>query len=135
MITLTFCLKRLPSLSRHDFQQYWWHRHAALVRELAPAMRLRRYVQLHTMPHTVNDLRRRGRGAPEEFDGIAVLTFDSVADLIAASDTPEGRIAVRRLVEDERKFIDLTRSPIWVNEEHVIVEGPGVDGSGARLSH
>jgi hypothetical protein len=51
------------------------------------------------------------------------MTWDSVADLIAGSETREGRDAARRLVEDERRFIDLARSPIWINEEHVVVGG------------
>lgn len=122
MITLTFCLKRLPHLSRHEFQRYWFQTHAPLVRELAPVLRIRRYSQLHTLPHTVNEMLRRGRGAPEEYDGIAVLTWDSLEDLIAGSSTPDGRIAGRRLAEDERRFIDLARSPLWVNQEHVVVE-------------
>jgi hypothetical protein len=122
MITLTFCLRRLPHLTSVEFQRYWRHRHALLVQELAPVLRIRRYAQLHTLPHPVNAMLRQGRGTPEEFDGIAVLTWDSVDDLIAASTTMQGREAGRRLVEDERRFIDLARSPLWINEEHVIVE-------------
>jgi uncharacterized protein (TIGR02118 family) len=123
MITLTFCLRRLSHLSRDDFQQYWWHHHGPLVREVAPALRVRRYAQLHALSHAVNEALRRGRGAPEPYDGVAVMTWDSVADLIAGSETREGRDAARRLVEDERRFIDLARSPIWINEEHVVVGG------------
>jgi uncharacterized protein (TIGR02118 family) len=111
----------LPHLSRHEFQRYWSQVHAPLVRELAPALRIRRYAQLHTLPHSVNEALRRGRGAPEEYDGIAVLTFDTLEDLIAGSATAEGRLAGRRLAEDERRFIDLARSPLWVNHEHVVV--------------
>jgi uncharacterized protein (TIGR02118 family) len=123
MITLTFCLRRLPHLSRAEFQRYWRERHAPLVVELSPALGLRRYTQLHALSHTVNALLRQGRGAPEEYDGIAVLTWDSVDDLIASAATPEGRAAGRRLVEDERRFIDHARSPLWVAEEHVVIGG------------
>ena len=130
MITLTFCVRRLPHLTAVEFQRYWRQRHALLVQELAPVLRIRRYAQLHTLPHPVNAMLRQGRGGPEEFDGIALLTWDSVDDLIGASTTLQGREAGRRLVEDERRFIDLARSPLWINEEHVIVDGavsaPGV---------
>lgn len=134
MITLTYCVRRLPHLTPAEFQRYWRERHAPLVQELAPALRIRRYAQLHTLPHPVNAMLRQGRGGPEEFDGIAVLTWDSVDDLIGASTTPRGREAGRRLVEDERRFIDLARSPLWVNEERVIIEtkseSPDVPGTG-----
>lgn len=132
MITLTFCLRRLPHLSRHEFQRYWYETHAPLVRELAPALRIRRYAQLHTLPHGVNEALRRGRGAPEEYDGIAVLTFDSLEDLIAGSATPEGRLAGRRLAEDERRFIDLPRSPLWVNQERVVLDDGAGDATAGR---
>jgi uncharacterized protein (TIGR02118 family) len=122
MITLTFCVRRLPHLTPAEFQRYWRQRHGPLVQELAPLLRIRRYVQLHTLQHQVNAVLRQGRGGPEEFDGIALLTWDSVDDLIAASTTHKGREAGRRLVEDERRFIDLARSPLWINEEHVILD-------------
>jgi hypothetical protein len=42
-------------------------------------------------------------------------------DLSAASSTEEGRAAAQALLEDERKFIDLTRSPLWLAEEHQLI--------------
>jgi uncharacterized protein (TIGR02118 family) len=123
MVKLTFCLKRQPHLSREEFQRYWLERHGPLVRELAGTLRVRRYVQTHTLDHAFNATVRRGRGAPEEYDGVAELWWDSFEDLTAPGATPEGRQAGRRLLEDERRFIDLTRSPVWIGEEHEIVGG------------
>jgi len=34
---------------------------------------------------------------------------------------PGAAEASTALLEDEKKFIDLARSPLWLNEEHVIV--------------
>lgn len=121
MIKLVFCVKRLPSLSREEFQRYWREQHAPLVREAAAALGVRRYVQVHTLTSPVNDGLRRGRGSPEEYDGVAELWFDSLESLAAAGATPEGRAAGRRLLEDERRFIDLARSPVWAAEEHPVV--------------
>ena len=42
-VKLVFCVKRLPHLSREDFQKYWRDRHGPLVREAAPALAIRRY--------------------------------------------------------------------------------------------
>jgi uncharacterized protein (TIGR02118 family) len=125
MIKLVFCVKRLPHLSREEFQRYWREQHAPLVREAASALGVRRYVQLHTLTSPVNEGLRRGRGGPEEFDGVAELWFESLEALAAAGATPEGRAAGRRLLEDERRFIDLARSPVWVAEEYAVVGGPG----------
>ena len=35
---------------------------------------------------------------------------------------PEAQNAFQEAVEDEMNFIDLERSPIWLGEEHVIIE-------------
>ena len=121
MITLVFCLTRAPHLSREEFQRYWRESHAPLVRAAAPALRIKRYVQTHTLTSPVNDALRRGRGGPEAYDGVAELWWDSLEDMTAAAATPEGRTAGRTLLEDERRFIDLARSPLWLAQERPIV--------------
>jgi hypothetical protein len=52
---------------------------------------------------------------------VAELWWDDVASLEAAASTTEGRAAARALLEDERTFIDLERSPIWLAREHEII--------------
>jgi len=121
MVKLVFCLTRLPHLSREEFQRYWRERHGPLVRESAKALGIRRYVQAHTLDTPLNDALRRGRDGPEAYDGVAELWFDSLEALAAAGGTPEGKAAGRRLVEDERTFIDLARSPVLIAAEHPIV--------------
>ena len=121
MVKLVFCLTRLPHLSREEFQRYWRERHGPLVREPAKALGIRRYVQAHTLDTPLNDALRRGRDGPEAYDGVAELWFDSLEALAAAGGTPEGKAAGRRLVEDERTFIDLARSPVLIAAEHPIV--------------
>ena len=56
-----------------------------------------------------------------EFDGVAELWWESMEDLAAASSTDLGRAAGRELLEDERKFIDLARSPLWLADEHQLI--------------
>ncbi len=122
MIKLVFCLRRLSHLSREEFQRYWLDSHGPLVRQLAPALGVKRYVQVHTVTSTFSEAMRRHRGAPEDFDGVAELWWSSVDDFARAGATKEGRDAGRRLLEDERRFIDLARSPIWFGEEHALVD-------------
>ena len=57
---------------------------------------------------------------------IALVSFDSLEALAAAAATDDGRLAGQSLLEDERRFIDLARSPLFLAEEHVII-GEGSD--------
>jgi uncharacterized protein (TIGR02118 family) len=121
VIKLTFCVRRAPHLTREEFQRYWRDSHGPLVRAAAPALRIKRYVQSHTLTTPVDEALRRSRGAPEPYDGVAELWWDSLEEFRAAGATPEGREAGRRLLEDERRFIDLAHSPLWLAEEHAVV--------------
>jgi uncharacterized protein (TIGR02118 family) len=130
MVKLVFCLRRSSHLSRADFQRYWRETHGPLVRRHAATLRIRRYVQVHTLEDALNDALRGTRGGPEAYDGVAELWWESRADLAAAIATPEGQRAGEELLEDERRFIDLARSPLWLAEEHPIVaEGAGPDAT------
>lgn len=121
MIKLTFCLRRLPSLTLAEFQDYWRHTHAPLVAERADVLNIRRYQQVHTADAVAlhDALRARNGGAPEPFDGVAELWWDSLEEMRANSD--EARQASADLLADERKFIDLPNSPMWIAEEHTVV--------------
>jgi uncharacterized protein (TIGR02118 family) len=121
MIKLTFCLHRLPELSRQAFQEYWFEKHAPLVAKHREALRIRRYVQLHSMTMDLNEAVRAGRSAPEMYDGVAQLWWDNLDSVVTAMSSPEGQVAGLALLEDERKFIDLSRSPLFFGEERVIV--------------
>ena len=121
MIKLSFCLHRLPHLTREQFQTYWFERHAPLVAKNKAALRIKRYVQAHTTSDAMNDTIRASREAPEGYDGVAELWWDSLEDIAAATSTPAGVEAGRELLEDERKFIDLKRSPLYFGIERVII--------------
>jgi uncharacterized protein (TIGR02118 family) len=117
MIKLTFCLTRLPTLTRAEFQQYWFEKHAPLVASVKDALRIRRYVQLHSLPPEISKPFQQSRGGPEGYDGVAQLWWDSFEDMARDEAAIE---AGRLLLEDERKFIDLPKSPLWWGEEKVI---------------
>jgi len=121
MLKLIFCLRRLPHLSRAEFQRYWREVHGPLVRQHAAALGIRRYVQAHTLDDPLNAALRAGRGADEPFDGVAELWWDGRAEFEAATASDEGRAASLVLFEDERRFIDHARSPLFVAEEHAVI--------------
>lgn len=123
MIKLVFCLRRRPELSREEFQAYWRSKHAPLVRERAAAIGALRYVQVHTAYDELNAGLQAGRGGPDPYDGVAELWFEDRAALAASLATDAGREAGAELLADERKFIDLENSPLWLADEHEIVPG------------
>ena len=120
MIKLTFALVRRAELTRESFQAYWLHHHAPLVASVQQVLRIRRYVQTHSLPPEASAALRDPRGGPADYDGVAQLWWDNLDDLAIASTDPQAVDAGRRLLEDERSFIDLARSPLWWGEDKVI---------------
>jgi uncharacterized protein (TIGR02118 family) len=121
VIKLVFNLRRRSDLAREEFQRYWLDQHGPLVRSHAEVLGIRRYVQVHTLPDHLHAALRASRQAPEAYDGVAELWYDSLDALGAAVATDEGRAAALALLEDERRFIDHARSPLWLAEEHPII--------------
>lgn len=122
MIKLTYCLRRRDDLTWDEFSDYWRDTHAPLVADRAEVLGIRRYVQVRTLQERElhAGMQQRNDGSPEPFDGIAELWFDSLASFTETADE-DAREASRELLEDERNFIDLTRSPIWLGDEFVVV--------------
>ena len=123
MIKLVFTLRRREGMSREEFQRYWREEHAALVKQHADVLRIRRYVQTHARDTDLDEALSGARGSePRFYDGVAELWWDSLEDLIAANTSEEGQAAGLALLEDEQRFIDLARSPIWLGEENVVID-------------
>jgi uncharacterized protein (TIGR02118 family) len=122
MMKLVYCLRRKPNMSRAEFQAYWRNTHAPLVQQHAAALQIRRYVQTHTLDHSMNERGATGQVDQDAFDGVAELWWDSADALQAAFASTEGAPALEALVEDEEKFIDRERSPRWIAEEKPIID-------------
>jgi uncharacterized protein (TIGR02118 family) len=122
MIKLMFCLRRLPTLSIEQFQEYWLNKHAPLVRRVAPVLKIRRYVQSHSFvdERVAPAIAARG-GSVAPYDGVAELWWNSIEDVLAAGATGESRAAGLELLEDERRFIDLSQSPLYFVREREII--------------
>jgi hypothetical protein len=95
--------------------------HAPLVASVAEELQIRRYIQTHSLPAEVQQGLRASRNAPHEFDGVAELWFDGLDAMAANGARPQAQAAAALLLEDERRFIDLPKSPLWFSQEHVIV--------------
>jgi hypothetical protein len=123
MVKLIYCLRRLPHLSLEEFQQHWLEHHSQFGKQVKS---LRRYVQIHAL---ANDpireaLKQAGASSVESYDGLAISWFDSL-EAMQAELTKNPVVAAA--LEDEKYFIDHTRSTALLTDEKVIVEpvGPG----------
>jgi uncharacterized protein (TIGR02118 family) len=118
MIRLTYLLRRNPDLSLNDFQTYWREKHGPLVAKHATNLNILRYVQVHTLDDPINEALPGERTMLKPYDGVAELWWTSRDAFITPSLSEEGRAAGIELLEDERKFIDLPNSPIWLAYEY-----------------
>jgi uncharacterized protein (TIGR02118 family) len=121
MVKLMFCVHRRPDISESEFHRYWREEHGPLVATHASALGILRYVQAHTTSGPVGDALAASRKAPEAFDGVAELWFESADALMASALTDAGRAAGDALLTDERRFVDHARSPLFLAEEYPVV--------------
>ena len=125
MIKLVFMVRRREGMTREEFQRYWREEHAQLVKRHAELLRIRRYVQTHARDTDLDEAIAGSRGSePRQYDGVAELWWDSIDDLVQAATSEQGQTAQHALLEDERRFIDVANSPIWLGEEIVVVGAP-----------
>jgi uncharacterized protein (TIGR02118 family) len=119
MIRLVFLLRRKPGMALPEFQRYWREEHGPLVAANARHLGVLRYTQSHRLDDAINERMQTARGGMErEYDGVAELWWDSEQALRAAGSTEQGRSAGAALLEDERRFIDLPASPLWLSHEY-----------------
>jgi uncharacterized protein (TIGR02118 family) len=121
MVKLVYCLHRRDGMSLEEFQTYWRDVHAPLVRRHAEALGIRRYVQVHTRPSPLAELVSASRGGADGYDGVAELWFDDVQNLATSAASAEGAAAGAELLEDERRFIAVDRSPLFLAEENEVI--------------
>jgi uncharacterized protein (TIGR02118 family) len=122
MIKLVFMIRRREGISREEFQRYWKAEHAELVKRHAEHLRIRRYVQTHARDTDLDEAIAGSRGSEaRQYDGLAELWWDGLDDLVQAAISEQGQAAQQALLEDERRFIDVANSPIWLGEEIAVI--------------
>ncbi|MEZ5788946.1 MAG: EthD domain-containing protein [Xanthobacteraceae bacterium] len=120
-LKIIYCLRRLPHLTEADFSGHWREVHAPLVEQCKSVLRIVRYVQSHTDHGIFGDRLRTFRGSPEPYDGVAEIWYESREALETLGRDPAARAASRELLDDERRFVDFARSPIFLVEEHTVI--------------
>jgi hypothetical protein len=120
MIRLTFYLRRKQGMSLDEFQSYWLDSHGPLVASHATNLNILRYVQNHTLEDPINAAMSQARGGEMEtpYDGVAELWWENEDTLMAALQSEAGAGAGAALLEDEKRFIDLPHSPLYLAYEY-----------------
>ena len=123
MIRISYLMRRLPHLSQQEFQSYWSEKHPqAAPADAFPTLGVKRYVQVLPLESDARNLVIGPRtGLVEPFDGIAELWVDSEDALVRDWSTDRAQEYVKTFFEDEKNFIDWTRSTILVSKENVVI--------------
>ncbi len=117
MIKFVMCLTRRSDMTRQQFQDYWMNNHGPFFMKNADVMRAKKYVQSLTINTPLNEGLRTSRGMLPEYDGVAEVWFESEQDLMEAMSSPEGQKLSAALLEDERNFIDHSKSSAFIVRE------------------
>lgn len=122
MIDVVMCIRRHPDVTPEEFHRYWREEHGELVKRSAATIGAVRYVQHHTIDTGLEEIVQSARGArPDRFDGIAVVTFESLDDMATRGAEPEALAVAEVLAQDEAGFIDHANSLIWFTEHHDVL--------------
>ena len=105
-------MKRRPDVSREEFHRYWREHHGPLFCENAAA---RRYVVRYEQIHAVIENDELGA---DDFDGVSVMWFNVVADLIAMRAHP----AYAEVVSDGHNFIDMTNAKVLLSDAEEVFD-------------
>lgn len=109
-VKLTVLVKRNPALSVAEFHDEWRAHGQMIADEPVFARFIQRYEQHHRVPADYGSPLYAG----EEFDGMAVQSFDSFKDFMAMLQTPE---YVAKMQPDEDRILDLSKMVILITEE------------------
>jgi hypothetical protein len=119
MMRIVFPLRRLKGMPDDEFYGYWREVHGPLVASVANDLGIRRYIQTHTShddPIT-QSLREVYGTSSDLFDGMAEVWFNDPEDPEGPAFSEAGEAAGAMLLEDEKKFIDMSRSAMYMGTD------------------
>ena len=122
-IKFCYLLNPLPGMSWAQCHRTWNMDHGYLIRRLSGCTRFARYIQSHTLEDELNEPMRASRKAAPPYAGLTEAWFDRY-DLVTAFADPasEAAQAFNAMLEDEKRFVDFTRSSVWAAKERVFVD-------------
>ena len=124
MLKLTFCMHRLPHLTREQFQNYWENKHPLSAPSNAvDVLGIRMYIQVFPLSEADNSSVKKVRNGSNEFDGVAEIWIDDLETFTTKWKTGERKEAFESFLEDEKNFVDWERSICFLAEEKVVLGG------------
>ena len=120
MIKLVYCIRKRDDIDIEVFYRYWRDDHGSLVKSVSGDIGACRYVQSHTVLPKLNSLMIESRGLAEPYDGITEVWWESHEELERGLSSVAGIEAQKKLIEDESRFIDFSRSRVFMTEEQEI---------------
>ena len=120
MIKLVYCLTKRDDIDPNSFYRYWLEEHGPLVKSVAEAIGASRYVQSHTILPELNELMIESRGLQAPYDAVTEVWWETMGALEQGMSSAAGVEAQGKLTGDEARFIDFSRSRVFMTEEHEI---------------
>ena len=119
---LTFCMYRLPHLTREQFQDYWENKHPlSAPANAVEVLGIRKYVQVFPLSEKENSPLREIRNGVSEFDGVAEIWIDDHETFKKQWNSGEGQKAFKAFLDDEKNFVDWERSVCFLGEEKTVL--------------
>jgi uncharacterized protein (TIGR02118 family) len=116
----TYLLTRRDGLTQAECHETWLHDHGPLVASFAGPLRMAKYVQSHAIAPEINAGIQAGRNYEAPLDGLTEVWIDPDAQPTASAE--EAGAAAMALVEDERRFVQMDKSRLFMSREHVIFD-------------
>ncbi len=120
LVKLFYCLRHPHGQSAEEAQRYWRTAHGPIIRSIAQAGGILRYLQVHRVEDELEGALRQARGTTTEpYTGHAELWYDRRG---FGNAIPERARGGELAVADESNFIDFKRSAMWIAKERVFVD-------------
>lgn len=116
MVNVVYCMRRRADLTLERFLDHWGRVHAPIVTANLTLLRLAGYQRIVPKAHEMSPQIERRNVSQAPYDGIALLTWASEADLKYSLQDPDALAVQRALAQDEKLFVDAERSCRWVAE-------------------
>ncbi len=119
---MTWAGSRRADLTPEQFQNHYINNHGKLVSGYGALLGIKKYDQMHLIDDPLNEeLRsRRGTGDPYLVSAEFIWDFKEMVPIKNGNAKKEAQAAI---AEDEKRFIDFSKSTIWMADEHVIIPG------------
>ena len=119
-VKATYLLTRRDDLTQAQCHDTWLRDHGPLVASFAEPLGMAKYVQSHAIAPEVNAGMQTARTYEPPLDGITEVWVNSLEGMQGGA--AAAHHAGAALVEDERRFVQMDRSRLFLTREHVIFD-------------